>query len=415
MKIQRCKGMRDLSPAEMTAFRCVEGICRDCFIKWGYSEVRTPTIEYLHLFTSAGTLTPGMLGKVYSFLDWDGWSGERVVLRPDGTIPVARLYTDSIKSGLARLFYATNIFRFEEAGEKPRERWQCGAELIGAGSAMSEAELVTLSLEILNKLGIKNIELRLSHAGIIKALLEKLGLSADEQHHILDMILDGDADALAKISRELPDAADILQPLLSLNGQSTGFLRKQKAILTQSIPEISAPFDDFLKTVDLLDNLGIKYKINIASGAGFEYYTGLIFQIYFGKEKAGGGGRYDALIPSMGGGNVPASGFALYLERLMATIKTETITSAASNRILVHTQSNTAMKEAFITASSLRNAGYIAELDLDGQKPVTKWFIEIRDKAPVLTLKNMVNKKEFKVSSLDEVLVILNADKNSLT
>ena len=122
MKIKRCKGMRDLSPEEMILFRQVEGICRDSFIKWGYREVRTPTIEYLHLFTSAGTLTPGRLGKVYSFLDWDGWSGERVVLRPDGTIPVARFYAESLEGqGLARLFYAANTFIFEEPAEKTRE------------------------------------------------------------------------------------------------------------------------------------------------------------------------------------------------------------------------------------------------------------------------------------------------------
>jgi histidyl-tRNA synthetase len=184
----------------MTVFRNVEGICRESFMKWGYGEVRTPTIEYLHLFTSAGTLTPNRLGKVYSFLDWDGWSGERVVLRPDGTIPVARLYTESIQRGLARLFYAANTFIFDPDGTRDRERWQCGAELIGAGSAAADAELVALSMEILNRLGLKNVELRLSHAGLIKALLEKLGLSAEEQHRMLDRILDL-AEALARSAR----------------------------------------------------------------------------------------------------------------------------------------------------------------------------------------------------------------------
>jgi histidyl-tRNA synthetase len=403
MKIKRCKGMRDLSPAEMTAFRYVEGICRDAFIKWGYREVKTPTIEYLHLFTSAGTLTPGMLGKLYSFLDWDGWSGERVVLRPDGTIPVARLYTESVQSGLARLFYAANTFRFEESGEKPRERWQCGAELIGAGGAIAEAELVALSLEILNKLGFKNIELRLSHAGILKALLEKLGLSAEEQHRMLDIILDGDAEALAKISRELPDAADILRPLLSLNGKSTGFLLNQRSVLIQSMPEFSTPLDNFLKTVTLLDDMGIKYKINIASGAGFEYYTGLIFQMYTGKDKIGGGGRYDALIPSMGGGNVPASGFALYLDRLMAKIKPEAFASAAES-ILVRALSDDAIKEAFKIAEGLRNSGQIVELDLGGQKPVTGWIIEVRDKAPVFTLLDNLKFKKYTAETYSDIL-----------
>ena len=128
MKIERCKGFKDVPPGEMVTFRLIEGIFRNYCLKYGYKEVRTPTLEYLYLFTSVGTLTPGMLRRVYSFLDWDGWSGERVVLRPDGTIPVARFYTDNIKKGLSRLFYITNVFMFEETGKKPRERWQCGTE-----------------------------------------------------------------------------------------------------------------------------------------------------------------------------------------------------------------------------------------------------------------------------------------------
>jgi histidyl-tRNA synthetase len=329
------------------------------------------------------------------------------VLRPDGTIPVARLYTESIQSGLARLFYATNIFIFEEAGEKNRERWQCGAELIGAGSALADAELVALSSEILAKLGVKNIELRLSHAGLIKVLLAKLGLGPEEQHKMLDRILDGDAEALAKISRNLPDIENDLRPLLNLEGQTTGFLRNQGAILARSLPEIGPPLNDFLKTVAILDELGLKYKINIASGSGFEYYTGLIFQMYIGKEKVGGGGRYDDLIPSMGGGNVPASGFALYLDRLMSYIRPESVAAGEAARILVRPLTEGVMKEAFKAAARLRQAGNIVELDLDGNKAEEMWTIEVRDKAPAFTVKNLAKKKEFKVASVDEVLTII--------
>ncbi|HUT68445.1 MAG TPA: ATP phosphoribosyltransferase regulatory subunit [Dehalococcoidales bacterium] len=408
--------MRDLSPAEMTVFRLVEGICRDICSRWGYQEVRTPTIEYLHLFTSAGTLTPGMLGKVYSFLDWDGWSGERVVLRPDGTIPVARLYTEGLQGRLARLFYAANIFIFEEAGEKTRERWQCGAELIGAGSAMADAELIALSLEVLKKLGLKGVELRLSHAGLIKALLVKLGLSPDEQNRMFDRILDGDAEALAEVSRESPEVGDTLRPFLSLKGQSPGFLRNQRALLARSLPEVRPHLDDFLQTVALLDDLGVKYQINIASGAGFEYYTGIIFQLFIGKEKVGGGGRYDALIPSMGGGDVPASGFALYLDRLMNLVKPEVFVKTVPERVLVRVKSGGAVKEAFKAADSLRQAGYIAELDLDGKKTDLKWIIEVGSEAPVFTMVDAVAKKKIEASTINEVLKRLEgkgADKDS--
>ena len=405
MKIQRCKGMRDMSPAEMAVFHLVEEICRDCFLKWGYQEVRTPTIEYLHLFTSAGTLTPGMLGKVYSFLDWDGWSGERVVLRPDGTIPVARMYAEKMQGqGLARLFYAANMFTFEEGVEKTRERWQCGGELIGVRSAVADAELIALSVEILKKLGLKGVELRLSHAGLIMALLKKLGLSSEEQNRLFDKILDGDAAVLAKVSRESPELGNTLLPLLSLKGQSPGFLNSRRAALCRSMPEIRAPLDDFLKTVAVLEELGLKYQINIASGAGFEYYTGMIFQLFTGREKIGGGGRYDALIPSMGGGDVPASGFALYLDRLMNLVTLGTLAPPNPMKILIRVISGDCVKEAFKIADSLRRAGCIVGLDLDGEGRGEGWMLEVRSKSPVLTLVNKAKSVRTEAQSLGEVL-----------
>src|SRR5919199_1586827 len=122
--------MRDLLPHDMARFRRIERAFRDELLSWGYEEIRTPTIEHLHLFTSAGTLSPQLLGRVYSFLDWDGWTGERVVLRPDATIPVARLFREKLRKAPTKLAYVTNIFRFAQANE-PREVWQCGAELIG--------------------------------------------------------------------------------------------------------------------------------------------------------------------------------------------------------------------------------------------------------------------------------------------
>jgi histidyl-tRNA synthetase len=411
MKVQRCKGMRDLLPAEMATFRLIEGTCRDCCSRWGYQEVRTPTIEYLHLFTSAGTLTPGMLGKVYSFLDWDGWSGERVVLRPDGTIPVARLYTENLEAGgLARLFYATNLFIFEETGGKSRERWQCGAELIGVGSAIADTELIELSLEVLKKLGLKDIELRLSHAGLMKALLEKLGLNPEEQHRLFDQIMDGDVETLASIGRDNPDFESTLLPLLSLKGQSPGFLTNQRAILAQSMPEVRPHLDNFLEIVDLLDTLGCRYQIDIASGAGFEYYTGVIFQFIINGEKIGGGGRYDALIPSMGGGDVPASGFALYIDRLIELLTTEATTPAVSPGIMVRpdTGDNKVVKEAFRTAASLRQAGYIVALDLgEPEADGFRWIIEVKTEAPVFSLSDVVSSRRFDVPTIGEVLKLL--------
>jgi histidyl-tRNA synthetase len=349
---------------------------------------------------------------VYSFLDWDGWSGERVVLRPDGTIPVARLYTETLK-GLARLFYATNIFIFEESGEKTRERWQCGAELIGAGSPLADAELVSLSLEVLKKLGLKGVELRLSHAGLVKALLVKIGLSPEEQSRMFDQILDGHAEALAGVSRQNPEISSALPPLLSLKGQSPGFLKNLKALLAQNLPEISSHLDDFLQTVALLEALGCKYQIDIASGAGFEYYTGMIFQLFIGGEKVGGGGRYDALIPAMGGGDIPASGFALYLDSLMKLVKPEAFTGQLPQKIMVRTQAADvdAAKGAFQIARELREAGYIAEFDLGSQETAGfRWIVDVQNQAPQYTLTDLVRNRQFQAAAAGELLKLLEGE-----
>ncbi len=143
---QKCRGMRDWLPADMARFRAIEDAFRHGCAAYGYEEVKPPTIEYLQLFTALGTLTPAMVGRVYSFLDWDGWTGERVVLRPDSTIPVARLYVENLSPRVpSRLFYVTNSFVFEETGTKQRERWQCGAEFIGGAPIVADVEMVLLA------------------------------------------------------------------------------------------------------------------------------------------------------------------------------------------------------------------------------------------------------------------------------
>jgi len=411
MSVQRCKGSRDLSPDEMIRFRLIEGVFRDCCLKWGYEEVRTPILEYLHLFTSTGTLTPGMLGKVYSFLDWDGWSGERVVLRPDGTIPVARLYIDSMEdTELAKLFYIANVFIFEETGKKTRERWQCGVELMAGGSPVADVGLIMMASEVLNRLGLTDVELRLSHTGLIRGLLQKLELSPAEQTMVFDQILDGNGEALSRLKSKGPKMERALPLLLDLKGQSSGFLKNMRALLVQEMPEMEPSLGDFISIVDLLDALGYQYQIDITSGKGFEYYTGVTFHLFVGDEEVGGGGRYDALIPLMGGRDVPASGFALYLDRLMNLIKPESLFEAPSKRVMVRVEpGETALiKKGFLLAGRLREAGCVVELDVGGRQGADlRWTLDVREQSPQFVLTDRVENKIFEAQTADEVLMLL--------
>jgi histidyl-tRNA synthetase len=366
--------------------------------------VRTPTLEYLYLFTSVGTLTPGMLRRVYSFLDWDGWSGERVVIKPDGTIPVARMYIDDIKKGLARLFYVTNVFMFEETGRKPRERWQCGAELIGENTVVADVELVVLALDVLKRLDITDVSIRISHAGLIRALLERLDLSQPEKDKLFDSILEGDLEALADIKAEDPAVVEVLSLLLKLKGKSSGFLKNIKALSAGKLPQFEPPLDNFIGVVEMLQKIGCDYKIDLSAGKGFEYYTGIIFNIYSGREIIGGGGRYDNLIPQMGGKVAAAAGFALYMDGLMKMVEPQIMARPLTQRILLEVKPQ-AVKEGFAMAARLRDAGLTVELAL-GEKPAAEcgWRLEVRDKSPVFTLINQLDSRRTAVDKAEEIL-----------
>ena len=408
MKIQKSKGTRDLSPQDMASFRFIESAFRDRCSKWGYQEVRTPTLEYLNLFTATGTLTPSMLSKVYSFLDWDGWSGERVVLRPDGTIPISRFYIDGMaEKKLAKLFYVANIFMFEATGKKTRERWQCGAELIGAKPPLADIELVMLAMEVLRELKIEGIELRLSHAGLIKALLARLDLSAEEQIGMFDRILDGDMKALEKLKLKRPELAKTIDSLLELKGKPSGFSQELKGLFAEDLPECKPYIENCTRIAEFLEAIDCEYQIDIASGRGFEYYTGVIFQVFKGEEKIGGGGRYDALIPLMGGKDVPASGFALYLDRLMTLINTETLATPQPPRILIKADI-AKVRDGFEIAGRLHKAGYRAECYLGVQKDADfDWTVDIKSQSPKFLLTDRTRRQKVAAETVDELLALL--------
>ena len=386
MKVSRCKGMRDLLPEDMAKFRQVEGQFRDCCTTQGYREVRTPTLEYLYLFTATGTLTPAMLGKVYSFLDWDGWSGERVVLRPEGTIPAARLYLEHLQDGdVARLFYVENTFTFEEAGADGRERWQCGAELIGSDLPAADVELITLALEVMERLGIGPIEVRLSHAGLIRALLAEVGLDATAQTAVLDQVLEGDVAALGSLQTGDDNLRRALSTLLDTRGSAPGFLENVRAFLGEARPRFEASLNNLAAIAQLLSSLGRPYHIDIASGRGFEYYTGIMFQLYHDGERLGGGGRYDELIPLVGGPPTPASGVALYVDRLMDLVA-EAGRGRPEGVLLVPQGSGLkAHSSCLELARLLRKAGHLAEIDLGrGQTAGYRWLLSVPEEGPLL-------------------------------
>ncbi len=403
----KCKGARDFLPGEMSKFKVVGRQFRRACSARGFEEIRTPLIEYFHLFTSAGTLTPKMLGRVYSFLDWDGWSGERVVLRPEGTIPAARLYLENLPRGsLARLFYLENMFSFEEDASQPREKWQGGVELIGSSAISADVELLTLALEILESLNVGPVEMKVSHAGYLRAMLSSLGLSPQKEEKLYEAIVDGQdmEEAVGSTFRDIEDK-DGLDNLVLLREKTLKSLENLKA-LTKLSPEMNEKIKNFVEICRLIEDLGYRFKMDFAGGKGLEYYTGFYYRLYVRNIEIGGGGRYDGLVNDGSGVSIPASGFALYLDRIISLLP-DTTSGASSNRVYIvaETVNESALLAGMKTARALREKGFRTEMALTGgQENNNRWVLECSPRNDVFNLKDRQTKKDWKLTSLPELL-----------
>jgi len=304
----RSNGMRDLGPDEMSRFRNVERAFLEVTAGAGYREVRTPSIEPLHLYSASGTLSPQALDRVYSFLDWDGWSGERVVLRPDTTVAVARWYGDLAEAGVERVSYVQPVFRFAADGD--REVWQFGVELFGAPSSGSDGELLTLAREFLASVGIEDVTCDVAHAGLARAAFASAGLSAREQLAAYDRMLEGDGGVATELAASYPEGASAIRLLSEVDGSSAGYIANLRAAMTSEIPGAEGPLDDLQGAAEALDAAGVPYRILSATARNFEYYTGVTFRFRAGDRTVLSGGRYDRLSETLGGPSAPACGWA---------------------------------------------------------------------------------------------------------
>ena len=312
----RSPGMHDLGPDEMRRFRAVESRFLEVTGRAGYDEIRTPTVEPLHLFTGAGTLSPQMLDRVYSFLDWDGWSGERVVLRPDSTLPAVRWHEERASGETSRLCYVQPVYRFVPGGGQ-REQWQCGAELFGLDAPDGDAELLRLALDLLAALGVQGVRIDLSHTGLVRAALSAAGLDAAAQLATLDRLLDGDDGAIQEVIWARPEQAGALRVLFEIDGYEAGYLENVRAALDR-VPGAAAAIAELDAAAGVLGAAGAEFRVSAATVRNFEYYTGLTFRALAGDVECLRGGRYDGLAETIGGRAVPASGFGADIEVLMA-------------------------------------------------------------------------------------------------
>ncbi len=313
--MQRSKGMRDLLPADMHAFRRVVDAFRQAASLWGYDEIRTPTIETYSLFTSTGALTPRMLSRVYSFLDWDGWSGERVVLRPDSTIPVARAAAEGGLTWPARLYYVQNVFRFSETED--REDWQCGIEFLGAPPVLGDLEVAAVGCETLEALGLQP-RIRLGHAGVSEAVAGALSASGiADIRPALDRIEREGLSALRGEARAHPQLAAFVE-VATGRSEDPALLANLAALAGPALEGVLPALAEVESLARALTGSGRRVVIDLGMPHDFAYYTGVVFEFEEDGAVWGRGGRY---APVGEGTPATACGMGLDLGTLLAHLR----------------------------------------------------------------------------------------------
>jgi histidyl-tRNA synthetase len=398
-----CRGMRDMLPEEMRRFRRIERVFRDTCRSWGYAEVRTPVVEHLYLFTSFGTLSPQLLGRIYSFLDWDGWSGERVVLRPDATIPVARLYRESLNQHVAKLAYVENIFRFS-AGDEPREVWQCGAELIGESWPLGDLELIAMACESVRSLELRDLSLCLSHSGVVRALLEHAGFSRNEQADLYDRLLDGHEEVVRDVESRLPSLGAGIRLLTEIQEGDSAFIANLRSAFLPAVPGMAGPLDELEIITRSVAASGVQVQVSVAEVRDFEYYTGPVFRLTAGPATVATGGRYDRLIADADGSATPACGFALHVDELLPLIAGAAEDTHATVQVSPAEGTPEALSAALGVAEQLQAAGMSASLVGTGEP--CRWCLTVDGRAGAARyrLEDRLSGSEREAVSIDQIL-----------
>ena len=154
------KGVATFLPEGTRRRRAIEREILSSFNRWGYQEVIPPLFEYLDVFSLGGG--EENIDSAYKFIDRA--TGRIMVLRPDITPQIARIASTLLagQSRPLRLCYSANVFRHqEEHAGRERELFQVGGELIGPADAEADAEMISLTIEILQGLGLKDFRITL--------------------------------------------------------------------------------------------------------------------------------------------------------------------------------------------------------------------------------------------------------------
>ena len=314
-------GMSTFLPDAARRIRHLEQALLTILTAGRYEEIILPMFEYLDVLSPG--LETELIQKCYQFVDRA--TGRLMLLRPDATAQIAR----TIAMGMMgtklplRLCYRTSVFRYErEHAGRDREIFQVGAELVGVEGVAGDAEVLTLLLDCLRAVGLPSFKVAVGHVGFFTALLIRSGLSKEGQKRVEQAAARKDMPLLEKLLTQdgiTRATARVILEALELCGGEEVLARGRKLVGRDRA--LTGPLDRLAQVYERLVASGQHILIDLGEFRGFEYYDGIVFDVFapgVGAE-LGGGGRYDHLMGRFGR-MAASTGFALDVDRLFRAI-----------------------------------------------------------------------------------------------
>lgn len=359
LKITRPQGTEDITPKNINKWYTVEEIARETAESFGFKEIRIPTFENTELFLrSVGETTDVVQKEMYTVKAKE----TEFTLRPEGTAGTIRamLQNGMLNDALPqRAFYILSCFRHErpQAG-RLREFHQFGLEMAGSKSPAADAEVISLAKNLLDRLGLKNIELNINSIGCPNCRCE--------YHKALRSYFSARESELCdtcktRLEKNPMRILDCKSPICS------DIAKDAPVILDYLCDECSEHFET-LK--NYLKNLSIDFTVNPKIVRGLDYYTKTVFEFVTtdigAQGTVCGGGRYDGLIEQLGGAATPALGFAMGIERILLTMESQgcEFVEERTCDIYIAPMDKEAALKAMSLAQQLRADGYHAEYDV---------------------------------------------------
>ena len=375
MVYQPPTGARDLFPLDVAQKQWIEERLQQVFQRWSYHQIITPTLERLETLVAGGAVQPSTVVQLH---DTDN---EVLGLRPELTASIARAAITRMEgvSLPQRLFYSANVFRRVAQGSRHRQQelFQSGVELLGAGGAIADGEIILLMADCLNSLGLEKWHLVLGEAELTRSLLSPFPDGQREEVRTAIANLD-------RLAIEAMPLTDVLKQraltLFDLRGTPKDVLQR---VSTLDLTADEQAIVENLKTlVEMLENTRHpnaaipSFILDLSLIQSFNYYTGIVFEVInqteTGYEVLGQGGRYDELLATYHpqGNGVPGIGFVVNLDPIQKLLvpRGNLPQSTPQSDWLVVPKSANAAAAAFAHAQRIRESTALVrvEVSLDG-------------------------------------------------